>query len=298
MKRFCSLLRKATKLENILLQPAQATEATDITKTKTTSPIFVKFGIDLSSAINEFSVLRHLYASGCAVPKPIGIVTSDPDGNLMAVSDDADGSVLQTHFHSDKVAIAMERVGNQDLFEVVVQDKVTHRHVAKAVQLAYSAAHSINAVHNAGVVHGDVKLENLVMGPSGKVYVIDFESDGFTAEFLPPGPFVHKSLQTDAWMLGVVIYFLVVSIYNDDLKLPDFRSDHGIRQIHAVLLDSPASIKAQIPDVEDRHLSSVNVAARVAARLLNPNPLQRWTVTQTVLTLSIAADMLESPIAN
>jgi serine/threonine protein kinase len=70
-----------------------------------------------------------------------------------------------THF------IAMEFIAGRTLREIIARQKVD---LVKALNIAVQIASALAAAHAAGIVHRDVKPENVMVRPDGLVKVLDF----------------------------------------------------------------------------------------------------------------------------
>jgi serine/threonine protein kinase len=132
---------------------------------------------------------------------------------------------LLNHDHDDPSPyIAMERIAGEDLAVTVNRAGVLP--LSHIIPIVQKAAWALEAVHAAGVVHGDVKLENLVVseGPEGfSVKLIDFglarafDEPAFESDALPCGTPSsmapeqisapsHLSTCWDVWGLSVLSY--------------------------------------------------------------------------------------------
>ncbi|GAA4698924.1 hypothetical protein Prum_089540 [Phytohabitans rumicis] len=134
-------------------------------------------------------------------------------------------NVVQIHdiLHTDRPWIVMEYVPSRSLYDVIVADgPLTPAHTAR-VGLGMLAG--LRAAHRAGVIHRDVKPQNVLIGHDGRVVLTDFglavhAGDGPMA----PGDVLIGSPQyiapervrdgastpaTDLWSLGATLYAAV-----------------------------------------------------------------------------------------
>jgi 3-deoxy-D-manno-octulosonic acid kinase len=96
----------------------------------------------------EFEVHRHLYESGVAVPEPLGVAW------------ERRGVVFGG-------ALATRRIEGDTLRTALDENRVDDA-------LSKKVGETIRAVHDAGVYHADLNVENILVGDSG-VMVIDFD---------------------------------------------------------------------------------------------------------------------------
>ncbi len=71
----------------------------------------------------------------------------------------------------DDVFVAMELVEGQTLMQWIKDEKPNQR---KVVQVLIQAGRGLQAAHQAGLIHRDVKPDNIIVGADGRVRVLDF----------------------------------------------------------------------------------------------------------------------------
>ncbi|HQQ78778.1 MAG TPA: protein kinase [Thermoanaerobaculia bacterium] len=148
--------------------------------------------------------------------------------------------------------------------------------VREAVDIAVRIASALGAAHAAGIVHRDVKPANVVVGPGGRVKVLDFglaklvergpgpddmTSDSTataasiiertregvilgTVAYMSPEQAEGKPLdaRSDVFSLGAVIHEMLTG------RRP-FQGDSYLRTLTAILRDPPPALAAVRPDV-------------------------------------------------
>jgi serine/threonine protein kinase len=118
--------------------------------------------------------------------------------------------------------IAMEFVEG-----LTLTDKIAERplKLSEALDIALQAAQGLQAAHDRGVVHRDIKSANLMLTPRGQVKIMDFglaqlaEQSKLTAtttilgtpSYMSPEQALGEKTdrRTDLWSLGVVLYEMV-----------------------------------------------------------------------------------------
>jgi serine/threonine protein kinase len=185
----------------------------------------------------------------------------------------------------DRVGLWMELIDGETLQQAVQRGRAFSP--ADAVRIGIELAGAIGAVHDAGLLHRDVKPHNIMLARDGRVVLMDFGSghDARTGEppglsgtplYLAPellagGP---PSVSTDIYSVGVVLFYLLTRTY-------PVRGE-TLRDLHLAHQGRPAS------DV--RHLRSdvPRALALVIARALDPDPSRRQP-TAKVLASELAA---------
>ncbi|HXL88557.1 MAG TPA: protein kinase [Streptosporangiaceae bacterium] len=121
--------------------------------------------------------------------------------------------------------IVMEYIPGRSLADIVAEGRPTEREIGA---IGLSVVHGLQAVHNARIVHRDVKPLNILVDQDGAIFLVDFgiakiaeditSADGSitgrgrvigTPEYLAPEQF-HGHPATpasDLWSLGVTLYY-------------------------------------------------------------------------------------------
>jgi eukaryotic-like serine/threonine-protein kinase len=126
----------------------------------------------------------------------------------------------QGHAEDGRLYIAMEHVPGGTL-----KDLITRRGLldpAEAARLAWQVAEALGAAHERGIVHRDVKPQNVLLGEAGEAKVADFgiasaasrsTTSGTnrvfgTASYMSPEQAMGErvGLESDLYSLGVVLY--------------------------------------------------------------------------------------------
>ena len=147
-----------------------------------------------------------------------------------------------------------------------------------AFQILSQICDGLEAAHSQGVIHRDLKAQNILIGRSGQIKVIDFglaralHLEGMTAtglimgtpEYMSPEQVAGKQVdeRTDLYALGVILFELLTG------RVP-FTGDSAIAVGFQQLKDpppSPRSINPQIPEEVER----------VILKALEKNPIHRY----------------------
>ena len=172
--------------------------------------------------------------------------------------------------------VSMEYFGGTNLKEHVKRSGSLS--LLNAYQILSQMCDGLEAAHSQGVVHRDLKSQNVMVGPTGQIKIIDFglarsvHLEGMTAtglimgtpEYMAPEQVSGKHVdeRADIYALGVILFEMLTG------RVP-FTGDSPIAVGFQQLKDpppSPRSINPQIPeDVE-----------KIILKALEKNPSQRY----------------------
>lgn len=161
--------------------------------------------------------------------------------------------------------IVMELVEGETLAERLRRAPMPHD---EAVRIAVAIAAALQAAHDAGIVHRDVKPGNVMLTPTGEVRVLDFgisaaagaplTSTGArmgTATYLSPEQARGEppTAASDVYSLAVVLYEMLAG-------RPPFRADNPVAVAAAHIQSPPPALTDAAPDVPAHVASTVERA--------------------------------------
>jgi len=140
----------------------------------------------------------------------------------------------------------------------------------KVVEIVRQICHALDAAHSAGVIHRDLKPQNIMQEKSGRILVMDFglarslESDGMTQsgtllgtiEYMSPEQAMGKQLdaRSDLFTLGLIFYELLTGKipYKADTAMASLLLRNQERAVPVAELDS--SIPKGLSDIVSKCL--------------------------------------------
>jgi len=186
-------------------------------------------------------------------------------------------TVIDRGDHDGQQFIVFELVEGETLKRLIEREGPLP--VTRALELAIQVAHGLRSAHERGLVHRDVKPQNVLLNGNGEAKVTDFgiareidvqhgmtqtgtvmgTSDYISPEQAQGG---HVDEHTDVYSLGVVLYELLTG------EVP-FTGDNFVAVAMRHINESPPNVRERRPDVPPR-------VAAATARALAKDPRDRW----------------------
>ncbi|MPZ20012.1 MAG: protein kinase [Luteitalea sp.] len=209
-------------------------------------------------------------------------------------------TVFGAEEHGGRVGLWMELVEGRTLADSVARDGPYS--AREATLIGQDLCRALAAVHAAGLVHRDIKAQNVMRQQGGRVVLMDFGAGELrdrptrsgrvrvtgtplstAPEVLAGGP---ASVRSDIYSLGVLLFYLVTGRFPVEAEtLEELRSKHAHRthtNLHDVrpdLPDSFVSVVERALEVEpERRYASVGVVQRALGRAFG---LEQPVVTTT-----------------
>jgi serine/threonine-protein kinase len=195
-----------------------------------------------------------------------------------------------------RIGLWMELVKGRTL-EQALRDGTTFS-AKEATRIGVDLCRAVSAVHAAGLVHRDIKAQNVMVALDGRLVLMDFgtglelnaASDTHAAgtplylapEVLSGGA---ATVCSDVYSIGVVLYRLLTGSYPvHGHDLADLRRAHAARE----RLTEPVILSAG-PAIPPR-------LRRVLARALDPGPDRRFASAEDLGTALAAVDRMPVPV--
>ncbi|XP_072522443.1 NUAK family SNF1-like kinase 2 [Salminus brasiliensis] len=130
-------------------------------------------------------------------------------------------SIYEVFENKDKIVIVMEYASRGDLFDYITERQISEKEARHFFRQIVSAVHYC---HRNGIVHRDLKLENILLDENGDVKIADFGLSNlygrdeylqtYCGSPLYASPEIvngrpYKGPEVDSWSLGVLLYTLV-----------------------------------------------------------------------------------------
>ena len=148
----------------------------------------------------------------------------------------------------DDVFIVMEYIDGLELKDKI---KSASMPIREAVEIAIQIAEGIKAAHKKGIIHRDIKSQNIMITNDGRVKVMDFglaklscdvkitkpETTMGTPAYMSPEQILAKKVdhRTDIWSFGVVFYEMITGV------LP-FNGEYDQAITYSIINEEPPSL--------------------------------------------------------
>lgn len=145
----------------------------------------------------------------------------------------------------DDTFIVMEFIEGVELKDKIKSGSIS---INKSVNIAIQIAEGLEAAHKKGIVHRDIKSQNIMITKDGKVKIMDFGlakmgggtqltkvgSTVGTAAYMSPEQAKGEEVdhRTDIWSFGVVFYEMLTA------QLP-FKGDYDQAIVYSIINDEP-----------------------------------------------------------
>ncbi len=150
--------------------------------------------------------------------------------------------------HDKQVFIAMEYVEGKTLKQLVQAEPLSMK---KVLDISVQVCEGLSAAHEKGIVHRDIKSDNIIVTPKGQPKITDFGlakvkgatkltkagSTLGTAAYMSPEQAQGEEVdqRSDLFSFGVVLYELLTG------RLP-FRGEHHAALIYSIVNEQPAPV--------------------------------------------------------
>jgi len=188
-------------------------------------------------------------------------------------------NVLRTHDFGETEGmryLSMEYVRGITLKHLLSQNRLLP--TAAGLRIARQICNGLAAAHAAGVIHRDIKPQNILIEPNGGVKIMDFgiarlsEDKGFTATGMVVGTPDYISpeqakggaldLRTDVYSAGVVFY----EIFSGTLP---FEGDSALGVVLKHINEAPPPVESRNPGLDPK-------IARIVMKSIEKDPDQRY----------------------
>ncbi len=178
----------------------------------------------------------------------------------------------------DKQFIVMEYVDGQTLRGVIEEQRDTPMKFTDAVAYAVQIGEALQEAHSKGIVHRDIKSENIMLNSKRQIKVMDFglaklkgslkltrsSSTVGTLAYMAPEQLQGGEVdaRSDIFSFGAVIFEMLTG------KLP-FRGEHEAAMMYSIVNEEPESILTYRPDASPD-------LDRILRRALEKDPNERY----------------------
>lgn len=166
---------------------------------------------------------------------------------------------------ADRVGLCMEFVRGRTIEQRLEQEGALDAH--EAVDLGVELCRALATVHGAGLLHRDIKAQNVVLADDGRIVLMDFGTGrrlddaspndlAGTPLYLAPEVFQRQpaTVRSDIYSLGVLLYHVLTGEYPVHARTVTELCEVHARQERRRLRDARPDLSAALAAVVDRAL--------------------------------------------
>lgn len=181
--------------------------------------------------------------------------------------------------------ISMEYVEGKSLKELIKNKQIQKWNIAEITDVGIQMVEGLSKAHRKGIVHRDIKSDNIMLTNEGLVKIMDFglaKLKGVpkvtktgttvgTVAYMSPEQTRGEDMdhRTDIWALGVILYEMLTG------ELP-FQGEYEAAIIYQILNAEPKAIQWFRSDVPDHILTLIS-------QLLQKDPANRLSSTKEII---------------
>jgi serine/threonine protein kinase len=193
-------------------------------------------------------------------------------------------TIYEINEAEEECFICMEYVEGKSIKELIKEKTFS---IQEILNISLHIAEGLNAAHRKGIVHRDIKSDNIMLTHDGSAKITDFglvKLKGVpkvtrtgttvgTVAYMSPEQARGEEVdhRTDIWSLGVVLYEMLTG------QLP-FKGDYEATIIYEILNGEPKAIQWFRADVPDHVVALVS-------RLLEKDPAHRLSSAKEIIHL-------------
>jgi serine/threonine protein kinase/dipeptidyl aminopeptidase/acylaminoacyl peptidase len=191
-------------------------------------------------------------------------------------------TIHEIHDEKDQPFIVMEYVEGETARQKTKSNRQNLKHV---IAYAVGIAEALNAAHAKGVIHRDIKSDNIMITDDGRVKVMDFglaklrgsvqltksSSTLGTVAYMSPEHLQGRDVdaRADIFSFGVVLYEMLTG------HLP-FKGEYDSAMMYAIVNEEPEPLTKHRPDLSPEFLHILN-------RSLEKDPEERYQTVKDML---------------